>query len=179
MIRLFAGIELPDDIRMRLAGIAGGVPGARWVPLENMHLTLRFIGEVDEATAGDLDAALMQVRGSPFDLVIEGAGSFSHGRFPSMLWAGVAKNEPLVRLQERVESALQRFGLEPEARKFTPHVTLARLRDSPRDRVEAFVAEHALLRLAPFRVRHFTLFSSFLGHEQSSYRAEAEYPLSG
>ncbi|MFM2128606.1 MAG: hypothetical protein RL477_152, partial [Pseudomonadota bacterium] len=124
MIRLFTGIELPQSAREHLASIAGGVPGARWVPAENLHLTLRFIGNVDETTAADLDAALMQVRGAPFDLAIEGAGSFSRGRFPSMLWAGVARSEALARLHERIDSTLQRAGCEPETRKFTPHVTL-------------------------------------------------------
>lgn len=177
MIRLFTAIELPDRARMTLAGLAGGVPGARWVPPENMHLTLRFIGEVDEPTAADLDAALAGLRAPPFDLTVAGAGSFSRGKYPAMLWAGVDANAALLHLQNRIESVLVRAGCDADGRKFTPHVTLARLDHAPRDRVEAFVAAHALLRLPAFHVEHFTLFSSTLGHNHPTYVAEAAYPL--
>lgn len=179
MIRLFVAIALPDDARAFLAAMAGGVPGARWVPPGNMHLTLRFIGNVDEATAEDLDAALGLVRAPAFDVAIEGVGCFSRGRVPTMLWAGVAKNAALTHLQERIESALVRAGAAPEPRKFTPHVTLARLGNTPRARVEAFIADHALLRLPPFRVTQFTLFSSSLGHDHPTYAAEISYQLGG
>lgn len=175
MIRLFTAIELPDRARLTLAGFAGGVPGARWVPPENMHLTLRFIGEVDEPTAADLDAALAGLRAPPFDLTIAGAGGFSRGKYPAMLWAGVDANAALLHLQDRVESVLVRAGCAADGRKFTPHVTLARLDHAPRDRVEAFIAAHALLRLAPFTVRQFTLFSSHHGREHPTYIPEARY----
>lgn len=177
MIRLFTALELPAAARERLAALAGGVPGARWTPAENMHLTLRFIGNVDEITAQELAEALTGVRARAFDLVIEGVGTFSRGRKASMLWAGVARNDALMHLQERIESVLVRAGLPPEPRKFSPHVTLARLKDSPRARVEEFIAAHSLLRLSPARADSFTLFSSFRGHEHPTYRAEAHYDL--
>lgn len=177
MIRLFTALELPDTAKSYLAATAGGVPGARWVPVENMHITLRFIGNVDEATAGDLAAALAGVRGPAFDVDIEGAGYFSRGRKPTMLWAGVARSDALAHLQERIESVLVRAGAAPETRKFTPHVTLARLNGAPLARVEAFVADHALMRLPAFRVSHFTLFASYLGHDHPTYVAETNYPL--
>jgi 2'-5' RNA ligase len=179
VIRLFTALELPDTAKTFLAATAGGVPGARWVPTENMHITLCFIGNVDEATAGDLAAALSAVRVPAFDVAIEGAGYFSRGPKPTMLWAGVARSEALTHLQEKIESALVRAGAAPEARKFTPHVTLARLNGAPRTRVEAFVADHALMRLPPFRASHFTLFSSYLGHDHPTYVAETTYPLDG
>lgn len=179
MIRLFTAIELPDDTRAYLAALAGGVPGACWVPPENMHLTLRFIGNVDETTASDLDGALASVRAPAFDVVIEGAGSFSRGRKPTMLWAGVAKNDALLHLRDRIESVLVRAGCDSDPRKYTAHVMLARLDNAHPARVEAFIADHALLRLPSFRATQFTLFSSSLGHDHPTYVAEISYPFAG
>ena len=177
MIRLFAAIELPDRVRAYLSGMAGGVPGARWTPPENMHLTLAFIGNVEDSLFADIDAALAQVRAPGFDLAVEGVGAFRRGRVPAMLWAGVARNDALDHLHGRVSAALTRAGVTLERRKFTPHVTLARLKGSPRARVEAFLADHSLMRAEPFAVEGFTLFSSFLGHAGAIYRAESTYPL--
>jgi 2'-5' RNA ligase len=177
VIRLFTAIELPIAARERLAALAGGVPGARWASVENMHLTLRFIGDVDEVTAADAAEALDAVRAPAVDIVIEGVGAFSRGKHPALLWAGVARVPALMHLQERIESALVRAGLEPEGRKFAPHVTLARLKGSPHGRVEDFIAAHALLRLPSFRATRFTLFSSFRAHDAPIYRAEADYPF--
>lgn len=177
MIRLFTALELPEDVRTYLAGLAGGVPGARWIPAESMHLTLRFIGNVDETMFEDVGAGLMQVYAPGFDLVLEGIGNFARGRAPTALWVGVARNPALHRLQERIEAALTGAGLAPEGRKFVPHVALARLRNSPRGRVEGFIAAHNLVRLPAFPVKRFVLFSSFLGRAGASYRVEAAYPL--
>lgn len=177
MIRIFAAIALPDDARQHLATLAGGVPGARWVPPENMHLTLRFVGEVDELAFADIAAALTRVSAPAFDLVVDGVGHFARGRSPTMLWAGVARNPALDHLQGRVDQAVTGAGQPPDSRRFTPHVTLARLRGSPRGRVQQFIAEHSLFGLPPFRVNEFTLFSSFLGHTGAIYRPEATYAL--
>ncbi|HEX9808707.1 MAG TPA: RNA 2',3'-cyclic phosphodiesterase [Alphaproteobacteria bacterium] len=177
MIRLFTGIEIPDEIRARLAALAAGVPGARWVPAANIHLTLRFIGNVDDDRVGDIDDALARVRAPGFPVTIQGVDHFSRGRSPSMLWAGVEKNPALLHLQDRVETALVRAGLESDRRKYTPHVTLARLKDAPRGRVHAFIAENGLLQFAPFTVENFTLFSSFLARSGAIHRREAVYPL--
>ncbi len=177
MIRLFVALELPETARARLAALAGGVPGARWTPPENMHLTLRFVGEVPEPAFADVAGALARVRVPGFDLAVEGVGHFARGRSPTMLWAGVARDAALDRLQARVEAAVAAAGLPAEGRKFTPHVTLARLKDSPRGRVQEFLATHGLLRLAPFAVESFALFSSHLGHGGALYRVEARYPL--
>lgn len=177
MIRLFVGLELPEEVRERLAGLAGGVPGARWVAPENMHLTLRFIGDVSEGELPDIDGALARVKADPFDLEIAGVDAFSRGRRPVMLWAGASSNGALAHLQKRIESAIVKAGYAPEGRRFTPHVTLARLKDGAPGRVRQFIANHNLLRIAPFAVRHFTLFSSHLGQRGASYRAEVAYPL--
>jgi 2'-5' RNA ligase len=177
MIRLFVGLDLPEGARERLHGLGGGVPGARWIEPENMHLTLRFIGNVAEDVFPDVDEALDRVRAPAFDIEIAGVGEFSRGRHPAMLWAGVAPGPALIDLQRRIEAAVVRAGLAPEGRRFTPHVTLARINDGARSRVKAFVEENSLFRLEPFAVTRFTLFSSHLGRRGASYRAEVDYPL--
>jgi 2'-5' RNA ligase len=176
MIRLFVGLDLPFALRERLAAIEVGLPGFRWVPEENLHLTLRFIGEVDEDVANDLHDALTAVRGTPFPAAIAGSGIFETGDRPHTFYASVEKTDALTRLQGKIESALVRAGQEPEGRKFTPHITLAKLRDTPASRLQPFLAAHALLR-DEWMVEHFTLFSSQLGSGDPVYTAEADYPL--
>jgi 2'-5' RNA ligase len=177
MIRLFVGLELPEAVRERLYGLGGGVPGARWIAPENMHMTLRFIGNVNDDELADIDEALARVQASAFDLEITGLGEFSRGRRPAQIWAGARPAPPLMDLQRRIEAALVKAGFEPEGRRFTPHVTLARLKGSAPGRVRSFVAGHNLLGIDPFPVARFTLFSSHLGRKGASYRPEADYPL--
>lgn len=178
MIRLFTAIELPESLRLRLSLLQGGVPGARWSPAENLHVTLRFIGEVDERQANDIDDALGVLRAPSFDLTLRGAGEFG-GRDPHALWIGVAPSEALARLAAKIESALQRIGLAAETRKYTPHVTLARLRDAPLAKVHAFLSAHAAFDSGPFAVRRFALFSSHQSSSGSLYRVERTYALDG
>ena len=177
MYRLFVGIALPEDVRSDLAALCAGLPGARWVDEDNLHLTLRFIGEVGRDDAEDIHDALERVRGAPFDLMISGLGCFETGRKVRALWAGVVREEQLFRLQERVESALVRAGVEPERRKFKAHVTLARFRNGGSPRLGGFLQAHNAFSTRPFRVETFTLFRSFLGREGAHYEALADYPL--
>jgi len=177
MIRLFVGLELAEAVRERLHGLGGGVPGARWIEPENMHMTLRFIGNVNDDVLADIDEALARIRSPGFDLEIAGLGEFSRGRRPAMIWAGVRPVPALMDLQRRIEAAVVRAGFPPEGRRFTPHVTLARLKNGAPGRVRDFIAEHNLLRIDPFPVAQFTLFSSHLGRKGASYRPEADYPL--
>jgi 2'-5' RNA ligase len=169
-------LELPGSLRMRLAGMAGGVPGARWQRDDQMHLTLRFIGEVDERTAHDVDEALATVRAHAFTLELAGVGDFG-GKDPRALWVGLRPNEALIHLQKKVESALVRLGLDPEERKYTPHVTVARLRNAPRAKVAEFIAHHSLFASGPIPIKEFALYSSQLGSGGSVYRVERTYPL--
>ncbi len=177
MIRLFVAVPLPEDARARLAGLCAGVRGAKWVAPENLHLTLRFIGEVDEETAADIDAALSKVRAPAFEVTLEGVGHFGSRKRARALWAGVADNSRLGHLHDKVEAALVRARLEPEGRKFSPHVTLARFKNTSARRVTAFVAQHGLFRAGPFPVGAFTLYSSFLSKGGAIYAPEAAYPL--
>ena len=176
-MRLFVALELPWELRQRLAALGGGVPGARWVPAENLHLTLRFIGEVPPFRAEEIDHALAALRGRRFPLVLAGIGTFAKAGRETLLWVGVERSERLEHLQGKIETALQRAGLEPERRRFVPHVSLARLDNAAPEKLAAFVQRHNLFRTGPFEVEHFTLFSSRLGKEQAAYEAEVEYEL--
>ncbi|MFP3943496.1 MAG: RNA 2',3'-cyclic phosphodiesterase [Alphaproteobacteria bacterium] len=172
-MRLFAAIEIPDEIIEDLAALQNGVPGARWVPEENMHLTLAFFGELQPPQAEDLDGLLSGIAARPFDLHFESVGLF--GSPPRTLWAGVSRSEPLVRLAEKVTVAADRAGIELDRRKFAPHVTLARLKDPPKKAMRNFLASHGDFRTEPFTVTNFALFSSYRGKEQAIYTAERYY----
>lgn len=176
MIRLFAALALPDDVVQGLLALQAGVPGARWSTREQLHLTLRFIGEVDERDASAIDDALAATSAPRFTLQLKGVGSFG-GKNPRALWAGVAPNEALIHLQRKIERAIQRLGFPAEERKYTPHVTLARLRATPPQRVMDYLSDHGLYTSPPFEVSEFTLFSSRLTPNGSIYVAEREYAL--
>ncbi|CAH0290393.1 RNA 2',3'-cyclic phosphodiesterase [Roseomonas sp. CECT 9278] len=177
MLRLFVAFGLPPDIRSEVAGLAGGIPGARWVPPDNYHLTLRFIGEIENWRAQEVDDALAVIRGQAFDLALRGVGTFEKAGRIQSLWVGAERNDTLTHLQGKIETALQRIGLPPERKRFSPHVTLARVDRAPPDKVVAYVQAHNLFRAALVRVQHFTLFSSRLGKEASVYTPEVDYDL--
>ena len=177
-MRLFVALPLPEQVRARLAELAGGIPKARWVAPENLHLSLRFIGEVDGGQAHDVDAALAQISAPAFVLTLAGVDRFGGGDKTRSLWVGVEECAELTRLQGKVERALQSSGLEPEGRKFKAHVTLARFKGNPGAKLHEYLARHALFRSEPFPVREFVLFSSFLSHNGAIYRPEAAYALS-
>jgi len=176
-MRLFVGLDLPWSLRERLSFLSGGIPGARWLPPENYHITLRFIGEVAAHQAEEIDLALGALRARGFALSLTGVGTFEKAGRPVALWVGVERNPNLDLLQTKIETACQRVGLEPERRRFNPHVTLARLDNPVEFKLAAFVQANNLFRSEPVQVEHFTLFSSRLGKEASVYRAEVEYGL--
>ncbi len=177
-MRLFVGLDLPWELKQRLGLLAGGIPGARWVPPVNFHLTLRFIGEVPAHRAEEIDLALAALRGRGFELTLAGIGTFAKGGRDTQLWVGAERNPALDHLQGKIETALQRAGLEPVRRRFTPHVTLARLDNAVVPaKLVGFVQANNLFRAGPTPVGAFTLFSSQLGKEASVYEAEVAYPL--
>jgi 2'-5' RNA ligase len=177
MIRLFVALGLPATLKTQLSLLAGGIPGAKWVPPENYHLTLRFIGEVEPWRAQEVDDALAGIRAPGFALSLRGLGIFEKGGRISALWVGAEKNDGLAFLQGKVETALQRAGFEPERRRFAPHVTLARTERAAPEKLIAHVQAHNLFRAPPVQVEHFTLYSSHLGKEQALYVPEVEYDL--
>ena len=176
-MRLFVALDLPFELRQRLADLSVSLQGARWVPPENFHITLRFIGEVPSHKAEEIDLALAALRGRGFAMTMAGVGTFEKGGRVSALWAGVERNPALEHLQGKVETALQRADLPRERRRFAPHVTLARLDNAAEPKLAGWVQAHNLFRSEPVRVGHFTLFSSRLGKEQSVYAPEVEYAL--
>jgi RNA 2',3'-cyclic 3'-phosphodiesterase len=177
MLRLFVGIGFPPELKLRLSLLCSGIPGAKWVDPGNFHLTLRFIGEIGEDVAADIDDALSRLRARRFNVQIAGTGVFG-GDKPHSLWVGVERSPELVGLRDKIEQALIRAGLPPEPRKFAPHVTLARLRNPPLDKLRDFLTANAQFRAEPFPVEGFSLIASFQTKAGSVYEDQAEYPLS-
>jgi len=175
-MRLFTALALPDTVASSLLMLQSGVPGARWQTREQLHLTLRFIGEADGRDAIAIDDALATISDPVFSIELKGVGSFG-GKRPRSLWAGVAANEALLHLQRKIESALQRIGIEADRRKYTPHVSLAKLKGTQHGHVLDFLTDHALYASGPFAVNGFILYSSLLTPNGSIYRAEKAYQL--
>jgi len=177
MPRLFTGVEIPSDVGQALSSLRGGLPGARWIDPENYHLTLRFIGDVDDMTAHEVASLLGRVKRGAFELHMEGLTSFG-GRKPRAVVANVSPAQALLDVQAEQERLMQRIGLEPEGRKYTPHVTLARLRESSSRDVAEYLAARGFFRTSPFKISRFVLFSSRASVGGGPYVVEASYPLS-
>jgi 2'-5' RNA ligase len=192
--RLFVALRFPDAVCERLdaLGDAGiGLPGADWARSDQLHLTLRFIGNPDPLSLEDIDRALREVRADSFLLDLKGTGHFPFRADPETLWVGAASRNPgeeedgteesenLSRLRNRIESALVRAGLAPEGRKFHPHVTLANVKSCQAPHVAHFEIEHSLFRLSGIPVQEFHLCSSELRLGGAVHTVEATYGLEG
>lgn len=179
-LRLFLALPIPAPVASRLQTLETDVPGASWRLPEQYHLTLRFIGEVDEATARDIDTELGRIVAAPFEIALRGVGSFG-GREPSALWAGVTDEAAgaLTRLAGQCESAVRRAGLPAEGRKYRPHVTIAYLHGTRDVEAAHFLADAAEFRTEPFLADHFCMYSSRPTRDGSRYVEEAVYPLTG
>jgi 2'-5' RNA ligase len=176
MPRLFTGLEIPPDIGQSLAMLRGGLPGARWIDPENYHLTLRFIGDIDDALAREIADMLGTVKRTAFDMRLDGLNSFG-GKKPRAVVATVAPAQPVLDLQAEQERLMRRVGLEPEGRKYIPHVTLARLRDTSSRHVADYLSTRQPFRSQSFRAARFVLFSSRASVGGGPYVVEAAYPL--
>ena len=177
MLRLFAGLSLPILLRQRLTLLQGGIEGALWTARDNFHITLTFIGEVNEADAEMVDEALSGIRMEPFKLELKGTGSFAQGDFPKVLWVGVEKSEPLHRVKEKIDRALEKYKLPFESRKYIPHVTLARLRHVDEAKVGEFMAAHNLFSGDAFEIEDFILYNSLCTKNGPVYEELRQYPL--
>ena len=176
MPRLFVAVPMPDEVAAQLERLCVGLPAVRWTDAERFHLTLRFIGEVETGTFYEIGEALAEVSHPPIELRLKGLGHFPPRGGPQVLWAGVESPESLAPLKRRIERALESVGLEPERRKFTPHVTLGRFRSPPPEgRFGSWLAGRSLFRSSPFQVSAFDLYSSQLRPEGPLHTLEAEY----
>jgi 2'-5' RNA ligase len=178
MYRLFVAIDPPEEIKTRLSEICYGMPGAKWLQPEQMHITLKFIGEVDGAVLREAREALATIHVVPFEVTVKGVGFFPPRGDPQMLWAGIDGNDRLVQMRNKIETTLERAGIGREKRKFAPHIGLANVKQTPPPKVAGYLAEFSLLRLPPFEVSEFCLYSSHLGSERAIHTVEEVYPLS-
>lgn len=177
-MRLFIAIELPAYIRDALDRIQAGIPGAKWVLPENLHLTLRFLGDADGMQAEDLAYELARIDMNSFEIGLDGVGHFAGGAGVKSVWMGVAPQEPLIALHGKVERACRRAGFPGGRQAFKPHITLARFRYPPEiGRTRRFLERYGRFRREPFRVSGFSLFSSELRPEGPIYRIEADFPF--
>jgi len=176
MPRLFTGLELPKTLATELSLMRGGLSGARWIDVENYHLTLRFIGDVDERTAREVHSVLDGIRRAPFTVTLDRLDAFGGDR-PRAIVAAARPSAPLVELQAEQERLIRRIGLPAETRKFAPHVTLARLRQASSMAVANYLSLRGWLSSLAFEVDHFTLFSSRDSVGGGPYVAEAVYQL--
>lgn len=178
MPRLFVAIDLPPELKNRISELcAFGLPGVGWVEATQLHLSLRFIGEVDGQEAVRIQTCLLKVQQASFQLVVKGVGTFPQGKTPRVIWAGIEKNDSLVQLRNKIEHQLNAIGIPGEKRKFHPHVTLGRVKTKKIKRMGDYLAHYDMFRAEPFGVEGFTLFSSLLTPAGAKYTKEAEYSL--
>ena len=175
-MRLFAAIRPPRPIRDRLLAAMGGVSGARWQSDEQLHLTLRFIGEVDRHLADDVHAALSAVRQPPFEIALAGLGWFGARGRPATIWAGLRPHEPLKALHNKIDRALDRVGVPPDTRAFAPHITLARLKPGTGP-MGGLLEQAGALSSPSFTINAFGLYESDLTPDGAVYSLVELYPL--
>jgi len=177
MRRLFVALSLPETVREQISDLQSGLDGARWIDFDNLHLTLRFVGEVEGGVAEDLLSALSTIRAPSFDLRFSGFGHFETKGRPHALWVGIEPEPALFHLRDKVEAAAKRAGLKPEGRKFKPHVTIARFYGVGPAAVSKWIGQNSPFTIDRVPVRDFTLFRSRLGREGARYQEEAAFPL--
>lgn len=178
MPRLFAGIELPDDIKDRLSELARPLPGAAWVDDDDFHITLRFAGDIEGRVAREFTDLLGEIEVDAFDLHLTDLGTFG-GKEPRSIWAGVSASPQLEQLARACDRAARNAGLAPDPHPFKAHVTIARLRHVAPETVAKYLGQVGAFRTARFTVEHFVLYSSKPRTGGGPYVVEAEYPLRG
>ncbi|MBA8817826.1 2'-5' RNA ligase [Ochrobactrum sp. P6BS-III] len=176
MPRLFTALEIPRDAALSLSLLRGGLPGARWIDVENYHITLRFIGDVEGHVADEVANALDRVRRPEFMLNLSGVNAFGSKK-PHSIYAGVSPSPELNALQAEIERICQRLHIPADPRKFTPHVTLARLRNARIDDVVRYLSSRGNFATPPFKVGRFVLMSSRDSVGGGPYIVEEAWPL--
>jgi 2'-5' RNA ligase len=179
MHRLFVAIDLPDDLKNALGKLCSGIDGAKWVKRDQMHLTLRFIGDVDDDGLESIQSALQKIQSPAFDAHLEEIGQFPPKAKPRVLWVGMKAPSALINLQRQINASITALGLPPEDHPFSPHITLARFKTPPHaESVREYFASHAAFKTEPFPVQSFILFSSILAPQGPTYHKEGIYTLS-
>jgi 2'-5' RNA ligase len=177
MMRLFVGLRFPDAIQESLKTLCCGLPGAKWVNPKGFHITLRFLGEVQGHLAEDIDAALAEIKAKPFSIKLSGVGQFGPPEKAHTVWAGVARSDALYHLRDKVESAIVRAGGEPDHRRFTPHVSVGKLKNTPQEWLETYLVQNSNFKTPEILVDEFVMFSSHAGDQGRLYLPEVVYPL--
>lgn len=176
MPRLFTALEVPQDAALGLSLLRGGLQSARWIDTQNYHVTLRFIGDVSSSLADEIASAFDRIARAPFEISLSGVGQFG-GKKPHSIWAGVTVSPEMILLQAEIERICQRLHLDPDPRKFVPHVTLARLRNTPVTDVASYLSSRGGFTTKPFKVGRFVLLSSRDSVGGGPYITEEVYPL--
>lgn len=177
MIRLFVAIDIPDNIRMLVQNMGGSIPGAKPVPSRQTHLTLKFLGDIESILQDEIEFALATVQHEPITIAIRSVGHFPPRGTPRVIWAGVDPVQHIVKLRNKIEKNLADIGIARDKQKFSPHITLARLKNAPISRVTRFLAENSMLESPPFCVSTFQLYSSKLTPKGAIHTKEATFPL--
>ena len=177
MIRLFVAIDIPETIRKEVEGMGRSIPNARPVPADQLHLTLKFIGEVEGSRLLDIDDALKETSSPKFSLCLQGVGTFPPRGAPRILWAGIQQAEKVVALRNSIERTLAAINIPRERKKYTPHLTLARLKNSPIQPLQQCLAGNAFFQTPAFPVESFHLFSSKLTKKGAQHTIVSSYPL--
>lgn len=175
-MRLFVAVDLPDNVKKQVENLCSGLRGVRWVKPEQMHLTMRFIGEVNNEQYQRIKTALGQIQFSPFELGLHGVGQFSLKKTPRVIWVGLTESPALADLARQVEKTVVALGFPPEDKPFSPHITLARIKLPPSiNDLEHFYSKNAAFQTETFSINEFILYSSTLTPAGSIYKKEAVY----
>lgn len=176
-MRLFIALDIPDDLKRTLGNLKADVPGLRWVPPGQIHLTLAFLGEVEEPALAGLAEAVANINLPAFDLHPVGIGCFPDQRRPRVVWLGVQPEPGLMNLAAAVRTTAQSCGIPLEERRFSPHITLARLKQPPGAAFRTFLEQHRHVAPPPFSVREFTLYQSSLDRSGARHTPIRRYRL--
>ncbi|MEO0328590.1 MAG: RNA 2',3'-cyclic phosphodiesterase [Pseudomonadota bacterium] len=177
MPRLFTALEIPSSIALQVAMLQNGLPGARWIDRENLHITIRFMGDVEPLVAREIAYELEQFKTKPFSLELGNLDVFGHSK-PHSLYASVKNSQSLFELQASQERLCQRLGLEADSRKFTPHLTIARVRGIKAIKIARYLSVHGYFKPPVFDVSRFMLLSSRSSTGGGPYRLEESYQFS-
>ncbi|MGB3209353.1 MAG: RNA 2',3'-cyclic phosphodiesterase [Desulforhopalus sp.] len=178
MIRLFVAVDIPEPVQMEVKGMGSSIPGARPVPAEQLHLTLKFIGEVEGSRLLDIHDALQEIVFTKFSLRLKSVGTFPPRGRPRVLWTGVEPAEGPAALRSIIERTLAAINIPRDKKKFTPHLTLARLRNCPIHHLQQFLAGNVFFQSTEFTVERFHLYSSKLTKKGALHTIESSYQLS-